>query len=163
MAVDITTFRETMGLFPGAVTLITTGAGDLRRGITATAVCSVSDSPPSLLACVNRRTGTCQEIARSGRFSVQLLGQDQADVAMAFAGAQGQSGVEKFFAGTWSCCPLGLPRLQGALASISCEVVTATDAGSHTVFIGRIEHVAIAGGEALVFARSKFHRLECVA
>lgn len=163
MAVDISTFRETMGLFPGAVTLITTGAGETRRGITATAVCSVTDSPPSLLVCVNNRTGTCQEIARSGHFSVQLLGQGQADVAMAFAGAQGQSGLEKFAIGTWSSCPRGLPRLDGALASISCEVATATEAGSHTVFIGRIEDVLLAGGDALVFARSKFHRLACVA
>ena len=96
MPIDVATFRKTMGLFPGAVTLITTGEGDLRRGITATAVCSVSDDPPSLLVCVNRSTGTCKEIARSGRFSVQLLGQDHADVAMTFAGADGKTGADKY-------------------------------------------------------------------
>ncbi|MYM57530.1 flavin reductase family protein [Thalassovita mangrovi] len=161
--IDLQTFRQTMGLFPGAVTLITTGQGDLRRGITATAVCSVSDTPPSLLVCVNRKTGTCKEIARSGRFSVQLLGQDHADVAMAFAGAKGQSGEEKFTVGDWGACPNGQPRLSDALASISCEVITATEAGSHMVFIGRMEDVAFADGEALIYARSGFHRLAEVA
>ncbi|WP_417270822.1 flavin reductase family protein [Celeribacter sp.] len=159
MPIDIQTFRETMGLFPGAVTLITTGQGDLRRGITATAVCSVSDSPPSLLVCVNRKTGTCCEIARSGQFSVQLLGQDHADVAMAFAGAKGLSGVRKFETGDWTRCAAGLPRLTDALASISCQVIATTEAGSHSIFIGQIEDVAIAEGEALIYAQSKFQRL----
>lgn len=162
MAIDVPTFRQTMGLFPGAVTLITTGEGDLRRGITATAVCSVTDTPPSLLACVNRKTGTCMEIERSGRFSVQLLGQDHAEVAMAFAGAKGLSGMDKFGAGDWTTCPNGLPRLNGALASISCEVTATTEAGSHSIIIGRIDDVVFAGGDALIYAHSKFHRLECV-
>ena len=159
MPIDIQTFRETMGLFPGAVTLITTGHGDLKRGITATAVCSVSDSPPSLLVCVNRKTGTCCEIARSGQFSVQLLGQDHADVAMAFAGAKGLSGVRKFETGDWTRCAAGLPRLTNALASISCQVIATTGSGSHSIFIGQIEDVAIAEGEALIYAQSKFQRL----
>ncbi|MFC3612631.1 flavin reductase family protein [Lutimaribacter marinistellae] len=165
MTVDVPTFRRTMGLFPGAVTLITTGSGDLRRGITATAVCSVTDNPPSLLVCVNRKTGTCMEIARLGLFSVNLLGQDHADVAMAFAGAHGVTGPEKFDFGHWITCPQGLPRLSGALASISCKVTATTEAGGHSVFIGRIEDVAFADedGGALVYAQSRFHRLQSVA
>jgi flavin reductase (NADH) len=163
MAVDIGTFRQSMGQFPGAVTLITTGTGDLRRGITATAVCSVTDTPPSLLVCVNRKTGTCAEIARSRRFSVQLLGQDHADIALAFAGAGGASGVEKFGAGDWISCPYGLPRLKGALASLSCELLSQSETGSHVIFIGKIEDVALTTGEALIYAQSKFHRLAAVA
>ena len=159
MSIDVATFRKTMGLFPGAVTLITTGEGDLRRGITATAVCSVSDDPPSLLVCVNRSTGTCKEIARSGRFSVQLLGQDHADVAMTFAGADGKTGADKFATGNWSRCPVGQPRLGDALASVSCTVIATTDAGSHSIFVGSIEDVAFDQGEALIYAQSKFHRL----
>jgi flavin reductase (DIM6/NTAB) family NADH-FMN oxidoreductase RutF len=159
MSVDIPTFRQTMGLFPGAVTLITTGTGDLRRGITATAVCSVSDSPPSLLVCVNRMTGTYAEIERSGQFSVQLLDQIHADVAMAFAGAQGRSGVSKFDLGDWETCFRGLPRLRGALASISCEVITSTETGSHSIFVGQMEEVTVSPGEPLIYARAKFHRL----
>jgi Conserved protein/domain typically associated with flavoprotein oxygenases, DIM6/NTAB family len=160
--VDVATFRQAMGLFPGAVTLITTGEGDLRRGITAAAVCSVTDSPPSILVCVNRKTGTCQEIQRSGRFSVQLLGADQSDLALCFAGATGATGLEKFAAPDWTTCPAGLPRLKAALASLSCRVTSQSENGSHMVFIGTIEDVALGDGEALVYARSKFRRLEAV-
>ncbi|TNE67263.1 MAG: flavin reductase [Rhodobacteraceae bacterium] len=159
---DVATFRQAMGLFPGAVTLITTGEGDLRRGITATAVCSVTDSPPSLLVCVNRKTGTCQKIQHSGRFSVQLLSADQTDLALCFAGATGATGIGKFDASDWITCPAGLPRLETALASLSCRVTSSSENGSHMVFIGAIEDAALREGEALIYARSRFRRLETV-
>lgn len=163
MAIDIPTFRQTMALFPGAVTLITTGSGDLRRGITATAVCSVTDSPPTLLVCVNRKTGTCDQIMQSGRFSVQLLTEEHADLAMTFAGVGGLTGLAKFDKTNWGECPTGQPQYLDALASISCEVTSSTENGSHQVFFGRIEHATAKEGEALIYAKSQFHRLAAVA
>ena len=58
--IDTASFRAAMARFPGAVTLVTARTpGGERRGITATAVCSVTADPPSLLVCLNARTGTC--------------------------------------------------------------------------------------------------------
>jgi flavin reductase (DIM6/NTAB) family NADH-FMN oxidoreductase RutF len=160
--VDIATFRQAMGLFPSAVTLITTGQDALRRGITATAVCSVTDSPPSILVCVNRKTGTCQEIERLGKFSVQLLDGDHSDVALCFAGATGETGADKFAPADWSTCAAGLPRLKSALASLSCDVTSSSENGSHMVFVGAIKDAALREGEALIYAQSNFRRLEAV-
>lgn len=160
--VDVATFRQAMGLFPGAVTLITTGKDALRRGITATAVCSVTDSPPSILVCVNRKTGTCQEIERSGGFSVQLLDSDHSDVALCFAGVTGETGADKFTPADWTACAAGLPRLKAALASLSCEVTSSSENGSHMVFIGAIKDAALSEGDALIYAQSHFRRLEAV-
>lgn len=160
MAISTELFRQSMGLFPGAVTLITTGSGMARRGITATAVCSVTDTPPSLLVCVNRKTATCAEIDRQGRFSVQLLDETADDIALAFAGARGLSGADKFTVGDWDDCAFGQPRLVTALASLSCRVSSAQDNGSHRIFIGEIEAAALATGEALVYARTRFRRLQ---
>lgn len=50
-----------------------------------------------------------------------------------------------------------------ALASISCEVMDGTLTGTHRVFIGRIADVHLLEGEALVYAQSRFHRLQAVA
>ena len=63
--VDVAAFRAAMARFPGAVTIVTARDGDERRGITATAVCSVSAEPPSLLVCLNKRTGTCAAVRAS--------------------------------------------------------------------------------------------------
>lgn len=159
MAINKETFRKSMALFPGAVTLITVGEGAGRRGLTATAVCSVSDEPPSLLVCVNRKVEACAEISRLGRFSVQLLDDASDALAMRFAG--GAHGAEKFDEGDWSSCELGLPALASALASLSCTVLSESDNGSHRIFIGRIDGARLReGAGALVYANAKFHRLE---
>ena len=61
----------------GAVTVIATGAPGHRFGLTATAVCSLSDEPPTLLVCVNRPASAHDVISRNGNFSVNLLADDQ--------------------------------------------------------------------------------------
>ena len=92
MAVDPDSFRAAMARFPGAVTIVSARAATGRLGLTATAVCSVSAEPPSLLACVNRRTGTCAAVADSGLFNVSLLPDPSDALAMRFAGADGATG-----------------------------------------------------------------------
>ncbi len=160
MGITTDLFRQSMALFPGAVTLITTGQGNGRRGITATAVCSVSDSPPSLLVCVNRKTATCTQISHTGRFSVQLLDDTSDEIAMAFAGARKLEGTAKFGVGQWADTAFAQPRLLTALACLSCRVLTESDSGSHRIFVGEIEEAHLAPGDALVYARSCFHRLQ---
>lgn len=160
MAVDPSSFRSAMARFPGAVTIITTKVPGERRGITATAVCSVSADPPSLLICVNRKTGTCLGIHETGRFTVNLLADPAGEIAMRFAGAGGVTGEEKFAAGDWREDAQGLPVLSGALLALSCEVASEMDAGSHTVFIGEIVEIHAGEGAPLVYEQSRFHRLQ---
>jgi len=85
-------FKAAMARFPGAVTIVTSLADGERRGVTATAVCSVSADPPSLLACVNRRTGTCRAVHDCDRFNVNLLPDPSAALALRFAGAGDATG-----------------------------------------------------------------------
>lgn len=160
MAVDPASFRAAMARFPGAVTIITTRAGDGGwRGITATAVCSVTADPPSLLVCVNRATGTCAGIAESGRFNVNLLPDPSHDLAMRFAGAGGVTGADKFAQGDWREDARGLPVLADARIAFCCNVAESLQAGTHQVFIGRILDILQGPGAALVYEQSRFHRL----
>ena len=160
--IEAKTFRTAMARFPGAVTVVTTGNGDARRGITATAVCSVTADPPSLLVCLNRKTGTCAAVADSGLFNVNLLPGDGGPLALAFAGATGATGAEKFATGDWKDDAHGLPRLSSAIATFSCEVTEQVQAGTHTLFIGRVLAITTAEGDPLVYEQSRFHRLEPV-
>ena len=160
MGIDHATFREAMARFPGAVTIITALHGTERRGITATAVCSVSADPPSLLVCVNRKTGTCAAIHESRSFNVSLLPDPASPLAMRFAGAEGVTGEDKFSEGQWIEDARGLPLLDEALIGFSCNVSEMVDAGSHTVFIGEIMEIRLSEGAPLVYEQSRFHRLE---
>ena len=54
MSIDAAAFKKGMRHLAASVTLITTRHRELRGGLTATAVCSVSAEPPQILVCVNK-------------------------------------------------------------------------------------------------------------
>lgn len=61
MTVDATGFRKVMGLRAAGVTVVTTrDRHEEPRGLTATAVCSVSLAPPLILVCIDR-SAECYE------------------------------------------------------------------------------------------------------
>lgn len=153
-------FRAAMARFPGAVTLVTarTAEGE-RRGITATAVCSVTADPPSVLVCLNRATGTCATVDATGHFAVNLLTEAQGALALRFAGQGGISGEEKFGEGDWLEGTNGLPLLRDASVGLCCEVTESLTAGTHRIFIGRITDLARGVGGALLYEQSQFQRL----
>lgn len=157
--VDASEFRAAMGRFPGAVTIVTALSGTERRGITATAVCSVTAEPPSLLVCLNRKTGTCAAVRETGRFNVNLLPDPASPLALRFAGAGGVTGEDKFAEGDWLEDARGLPLLAGALVGFSCDVSEVLEAGSHAIFIGQIGAIRLSEGAALIYERARFHRL----
>ncbi len=160
VAVNQAEFRAAMARFPGAVTIVTTRTlrGE-RRGITATAVCSVTDSPPSLLVCINRKTGTCAAIAETGFFNINLLPDPSHALALRFAGKDGATGEEKFTLGDWRDDARGVPVLWDACVAFSCEVTQSVIAGTHQVFIGRIVAIQHGPGKALLWEQSRFSRL----
>ena len=67
-------FREAMSLLGAAVHVITTAGPGGKAGATATAVCSVSDAPPTLLMCLNRRSQTNPAVVENGVFCINTLG-----------------------------------------------------------------------------------------
>ena len=55
-SVDAAQFREAMSRLGAAVHVVTSAGPAGRTGFTATAVCSVSDQPATLLVCLNRQS-----------------------------------------------------------------------------------------------------------
>lgn len=141
MPIGLDDFLAGMRRLASAVTVVATAKGSLRGGLTASAVTSLTAEPPTLLACVNRDAGSHPLLLEVGRFSVNVLGRDQEDVAGAFAGFGGLEGAERFDVGTWADGVLGLPVLEGALASFECVVDEVVVRSSHDVLIGTIEAV----------------------
>lgn len=131
-------FRKAMRSLAAGVNIICTQHDGERSGLTATAVCSVSADPPSLLVCVNRNGDAHDKISRSGILSVNVLSSEQEQLAKRFAGADGAKGADKFSTARWGTLKTGAPILKDALASFDCEVVERVHAGSHSVFICRV-------------------------
>lgn len=134
-------FRLGMSRLAGAVSIVATGSAADRanwRGMTATAVCSLCAEPPSLAACVNRTTGTHQQLQRNGLFSVNVLSSRHVQLARTFAGHDGLIGAERFTARDWTSGTLGLPLLASALVSFECRVSRSVEYGTHSLLIGDV-------------------------
>ncbi|WP_460106841.1 flavin reductase family protein [Streptomyces sp. YKOK-J1] len=165
--VTISDFRLGMSRLAGGVSVIATGtAADPagRRGMTATAVCSLCAEPPSLVVCLNHAAGTRERLVHNGVFSVNVLAGDDLDVARTFAGLHGTFGAERFSSGDWSPGTLGVPVLGSALASFECRVAESVEHGTHALLIGHIESIRWAdeaGGaaEPLLYYSQRFHGL----
>jgi flavin reductase (DIM6/NTAB) family NADH-FMN oxidoreductase RutF len=153
-------YRALMRHLAGAVTVVTAGRPSERRGLTATAVCSLSASPPTLLACVNRRAGAHDLIISGRSFSVNLLASDQENVAGCFSGQSNLRGEDRFASGTWGTLLTGAPILVGALASLDCELIEYKSVATHTIFIGRVvSGCSCDGAEPLIYLRGAYHTL----
>lgn len=154
-------FRLAMRRLAGGVCVITGRTGEARLGITATAVCSLSADPPSILVCVNRRSSLCTALAPGQPFCINVLSSHQADIASTFGSNKAQP--ERFVGGSWNAFDDGIPFLTDAQCSIRCLVDGAMDYGSHTIFIGKAQSIRVAERfQPLIYGDGAYHHLRPV-
>ncbi|MDX2258860.1 MAG: flavin reductase family protein [Hyphomicrobiaceae bacterium] len=158
--VDPAAYRALMRHHASAVTIIATGRRGARAGLTATAVASLSDTPPTVLVAVNRTAGAHDLIAGGAGFSVNVLAAGQDDIARRFAGRSGLKGEARFVGLDWDELATGAPILPGAVASIDCRLVASHGFPTHTVFIGEVvAGRADALSEPLIYFRGGYRRI----
>jgi flavin reductase (DIM6/NTAB) family NADH-FMN oxidoreductase RutF len=150
-------FKRGMRQLAAGVNVITVANAGVTEGLTATAVCSISAEPPHLLVCVNASAAAHAHVHRTGAFCLNVLAQDQEDIAKRFAGMDGSERTERFALGQWSTLSTGAPVLDGALANFDCIVVREIEAATHTLFLGRV--LAVRANEArapLIYSNGRF-------
>lgn len=150
-------FRAGMARLAGAVNIVASDGKSGKGGITATAVCSVSDTPPSLLVCVNTGNELNPFIKANQHFSVNLLGTSHELLANRFAGFDKVPMPERFEMGNWETLVTGSPILTNSLVSFDCRLTGFQEIGTHTVMFGEVMDVKINELEVeplLYFARN---------
>ena len=155
--VDAESFRQGMRHLAAHVCLITTvGSDGIRRGLTATAVCSVSADPPTLLCCVNRQIVPYAAIRESEVFAVNVLGTKDRELAERFAGEI--NGEARFETGVWNTLKTGAPILESALANFDCRLARLEEVATHGILFGEIQAVRFQppGTEPLLYAHGAF-------
>lgn len=154
-----TALRAGMRRLAASVCVITAvdGSGQ-RHAMTATAVTSVSDDPASLLVCVNRHTTLHDILAQGGRFAVNVLSADQADISILCA--SGESGESRFAQGQWGDAN-GLPYLRDAQAVFFCRTARQMTHGTHLIAIGDVDKALVADDAVnpLLYANGQYRRL----
>jgi flavin reductase len=153
-------FREAMSRLGAAVHLVTTDGKGGKSGFTATAVCSVSDQPATLLVCLNRRSQSAPLLRDNGVFCVNTLAAGEETIADVFAGRTGAVMGERFASGQWTTLQTGAPVLETAVVAFDCRVIEVKAVASHYVIFGTVEAVRLGpGGPALVYHDRAYKRV----
>jgi flavin reductase len=159
--VDGKSFRSGMARLAAGVNIITSTGACGWCGFTASAVCSVTDDPPTLLVCMNRGSQSYQAIKESGVLCVNTVSGPHEELSLRFAGANGTKDMNARFAGAdWTTLVTGAPALSDAHVSFDCRVVRSVEIGTHDALF--CEVVAVREGppsDGLVYYGRKFHRV----
>ncbi|EKU57822.1 flavin reductase [Acinetobacter courvalinii] len=156
--IEATDFRNAMSLLTSAVSVITTAGLTGRYGFTASAVCSVTDTPPTLLVCMNQASSSHVHFVENKVLSVNVLSAQHQHISTAFSSRL--SPEERFKHGVWTELETGAPVLKDALVNFDCEIEQVQAVGTHTIFICRI--VAIQQGQhehSLVYFNRAYHHV----
>lgn len=159
--IEATEFKNAMALLTTAVNVITTHGDTGRHGFTASAVCSVTDTPPTLLVCMNHSSRSHAHFVANKTLSVNVLGAQHEHISNTFASKL--CSEDRFKQGSWTQLKTGAPILEDALVSFDCEIEQIQQVGTHSIFMCRV--VAIRQSEqseSLVYFNRGYHQLSQV-
>lgn len=140
-SVEQQAFREAMSRLGAAVHVITTDGPSGKTGFTATAVCSVSDAPPTVLVCLNRGATSMPSMRGNGVFCVNTLRAGDEVIADTFAGRTKVAREARFDTGQWATLSTGSPVLLSAVVALDCRVIEIKAVASHDIYFGMVEAI----------------------
>lgn len=157
MPVEKAEFRQALGHFAAAVTVVTlVRDDDTPAGITVTAFSSLSLEPPLVLVCIDKRAKLHDQFQLQRSFAVNILAEDQEAVSRRFA----TSDPDQFKEIGYGLGPMGAPLINDAICSIECRVVDLLPGGDHSIIVGEVESTRIKEGKPLLYFRGGYASLK---
>jgi flavin reductase len=153
-------YREAMARLGAAVNVITTDGPGGRAGFTASAVCSVTDTPPTLLVCANRTNDSYPAMRSNGVLCVNTLTGAHETLSPVFAGMTDHEMAARFESHNWHTLQTGSPVLDGAVVAFDCRITQVVEIGTHDVFFCSVEAVEVGDvHEGLIYYGRGYHRI----
>ncbi|CAI8155528.1 MAG: flavin reductase family protein [Prochlorococcus sp.] len=152
MPLDLEAKKVLLRKIPHGLFVCGVREGDEVNGFTASWVTQGSFEPPLVVMAVRSDSNSHGIIERTGRFSLNVLRQDQKDLAAVFFKPQKAVGG-RFDSAPFHEGELGLPLLDDAIGGFECVIVGEVKHGDHSVFVGEVKSARlIQDGEALNLA-----------
>jgi len=139
MSITSEQYRNALRHFPSGVTIVTikTPQHEKPYGLTVSAFASVSPEPPLILIAVDHRGFGHKMLETEGAvFAVNILSQDKMELSNRFAWVKDE---DRFAVGDWGTAVTGAPVLQDALAWLDCTVYARHEAGTNSIYVGRVQ------------------------
>jgi flavin reductase len=154
-------YRDAMAGLGAAVSIVTTDGPAGRAGFTASAVCSVTDDPPTLLVCLNRASSAYASVAGNKVVCVNVLSAEQEPLSRLFGGKV--PATERFAAAVWSTLETGAPVLADCVVAFDCQIADVTTVGTHDVLFCRVVALRRSGlTENLIYLGRAYHSVRAL-
>ncbi|MEU6371602.1 flavin reductase family protein [Streptomyces sp. NPDC046909] len=121
------------------------------HGTTVNAFSALSLDPPMVMVALDRGSALLSILEHTRRFGLNVLSADQGDLALNFAGKS----ADRFAGVAWreDCA---LPRLDGVIGWLACEVTRFVDGGDHLVVLGTVSSASCRDTAPLTYHRRAF-------
>ena len=129
-------YRDAMACLGAAVNIVTTDGSAGRAGFTASAICSVTDDPPTLLVCINRGSSAYASVTRNKVVCVNVLAARHEQLSRLFGGKV--PAEERFAGAAWSTLVTGAPVLTDCAAAFDCRIADVVHVGTHDVLFCQV-------------------------
>lgn len=141
--VNATSFRDAMSRLGAAVHIVTTDGRHGRAGFAASAICSVTDMPPTMLVCLQHASSAYAAVKANGVVCINTLEGEHESLSKAFGGKTPMA--QRFESAQWSTQVTGAPVLAGARLSLDCEITRIVDCGTHDVLFCEVKAMTSRG------------------
>lgn len=148
-------YRDAMAHLGAAVCIVTTDGPAGRAGFTASAVCSVTDEPPTLLVCMNRTSSAYASVTGNSVLCVNVLSAQQEPLSRLFGGKVPAG--ERFAAAAWATLETGAPVLADCAVAFDCRIENVTTVGTHDVLFCRVMALKAGPTENLIYLGRAYH------
>lgn len=151
-------YRNAMARMGAAVSIVTTDGPSGQAGFAATAVCSVTDNPPTLLVCLNRASSAHAAVIGNGTLCVNVVSSEHQELCQLFGGKTPMAA--RFDAARWHRLKTGAPVLEAALVSFDCQITSVVDGGTHDILMCEVAAIdETTTGSALIYFGRQYHTL----
>jgi len=160
-ALDARSYRDLCGRFATGITIVTMNDSGQVHGMTANAFTSVSLDPMLLLICVDKGASVYDALQRAGAFTVNILAEDQRDIASFFARHGREDDSDAMGGFPYREGKNGSPIMEGSIGWADCRFWNQTDAGDHTIVIGEVVDMELSqpDSEPLLYFASGYRNL----
>ena len=157
-------FREALSRVASSVSIVSTDGAHGIAGFTCSAVCSVTDDPPTIMVCVNRKSAANAIIKANGVLCVSSLGAEQVELSQMFAGVGRVPMNERFAGPHWGVLATGSPYCTQSRVALDCRVADIREVGTHSVILAEVlSTVHATDGQPLIYHSRNYATIRHVA
>jgi 4-nitrophenol 2-monooxygenase / 4-nitrocatechol 4-monooxygenase, reductase component len=142
-------YSRVAGHFAAGAFVVGAAAEDSTVSTLGSAIASVSVEPPMLLVCLDRKSATGRAVEQSGHFTVDVLAEDQRDLAEQVSGRDVRGNGN-------GASPDAAPLVESSLAHLECTLTERVTSATHSILIGVVERGSSSDGMPLLQYRGEY-------